>query len=439
MGSNKERGLWESYEHDPEKADAEIWDREPGRFSRRDFIKKSGLAALTFALGAHIPFFRNMPTGFIPAAFADTNEDFVIHGKSGLRLLNDRPLNAETPPHLLDDNITPIERHFVRNNGLVPSSASTMALAKEWVLTVDGEVHRPLQLSLEQLKKFKNHTYALTVECGGNGRAGYDPPAKGNQWTLGAVGCAQYTGVLMKDVLGEAELKDSAVYTGYYGSDVHLSGDPNRVVISRGTPIDKALNTYTMIAWEMNGKPLPALHGYPLRVVTPGWPGSTSIKWLRRIWIRNQEHDGPKMGGKSYRVPKYPVPPGAKVPDADMKIIESMPGKSLITFPQTRGRHNLGAPFKLRGHAWAGDRSVKTMEISYDFGQTWIQADLEKPVNRYAWQHWKTTIHFPSRGYYEVWARATDSKGHMQPMVVPGWNPKGYLNNAMHRIAVTVV
>lgn len=439
MSGNKEHGLWESYENDPEKADAEIWNRWPSQSSRRDFLKKTGLAAFTIALGAHLPFFRNLPTGFIPVALTDTSEDFVIAGKDGLRILNDRPLNAETPPHLLDDPITPIERHFVRNNGLVPPSAYDMESAQGAVLNIDGEVHRPLKLSLEQLKTFKRYTYALTIECGGNGRAGYDPPAKGNQWTLGAVGCARYRGILLKDVLREAGLKDTAVYTGYYGFDLHLSGSPEKVVISRGTPLDKAMNEYTMIAWEMNGQPLPPLHGFPLRVISPGWPGSASIKWLRRIWVRNREHDGPKMTGQSYRVPKYPVPPGSKVSDSDMRIIESMPVKSLITFPKTRGRHNLGMELNLRGHAWAGDLTVRAVHISYDFGQTWIKADLERPINRYAWQHWKASIKFPSRGYYEVWARATDSDGRMQPMVVPGWNPKGYLNNAMHRIAVTVV
>jgi len=437
MKRRQERGLWELYGSDPEKADAEIWDRRVENPSRRGFLKGSGLAGLTLALSAPIPFFRNMPAGLIPTALADTPEAFEIPGKHGLAVLNDRPINAETPPHLLDDSITPNDRHFVRNNGHPPASAYDIDTA-QWTLTIDGEVHRPLTLTLEQLQRFKQYTYALQVECGGNGRAGFYPPAKGNQWTFGAVGCARYTGVRLADVLREAGVKDSAVYTGYYGSDLHLSGDPNKVVISRGTPIDKAMEDHTLLAWAMNGKPLPALHGFPLRVVTPGWPGSTSAKWLNRIWVRDRVHDGPKMGGTSYRVPKYNAPPGARVPEEDMKIIESMPVKSLITQPKTRVQIQKGKSLKVKGHAWAGDRSVSALHVSYDFGATWFKAELKAPVNPYAWQDWQVTLKLPQRGYYEIWARATDSAGVMQPMVVPGWNPKGYLNNAMHRIAVTV-
>ncbi|MGV7222411.1 MAG: sulfite oxidase [Nitrospinales bacterium] len=433
MKNKKERGIWELYDTDPEKADFDIW----GRVSRRGFIKK-GATALSLALGAHIPFFSNMPVGIIPLALADTLEDFVIPGKNGLTVLNDRPLNAETNPHMLDDEITPNDRHFVRNNGLVPSDAEAMD-ASGWTLTIDGEVHNPLTLTLDQLKRFPNVTRSLQIECGGNGRAGYNPPAKGNQWSLGAIGCAKYTGVLMRDILSEAGLKSSAVYTGYYGKDIHLSGDPNKVVISRGTPIEKAMEEHTMIVWEMNGRPLPALHGFPLRVVTPGWPGSTSIKWLHRIYVRDKIHDGPKMTGYAYRVPKYNVPPGAHVPKDDMVIIESMPVKSLITFPKTRLKIAMGKSLTIRGHAWAGDQTVKDMHVSYDFGATWIKAPVQAPVNLYAWQRWETKLNLPQKGYYEIWARATDSNGEMQPMVVPGWNPKGYLNNAMHRIAVTVV
>ena len=148
-------------------------------------------------------------------------------------------------------------------------------------------------------------------------------------------------------MLNEAGLKSSAVYTGYYGRDLHLSGDPDKTVISRGTPIAKAMEEHTLIAWEMNGRPLPALHGFPARVVSPGWPGSASIKWLRRIFVRDKVHDGPKMTGYSYRTPKYPVPPGAHVPKADMKIIESMPLKSLITLPKTRLEISMGKQLRL--------------------------------------------------------------------------------------------
>ncbi|MEK9629692.1 MAG: sulfite oxidase [Nitrospinota bacterium] len=397
--------------------------------SRREFLKYGTLATLAFL--------NPSASNWITSAEADPLGELSIPGKNGLRILNNRPLNAETPPHFLDDEITPSDRHFVRNNGLPPSFESDME-TKEWTLTVDGEVHNPLVLTLEQIKRFKQYTYALQIECGGNGRAGFSPTAKGNQWTYGAIGCSTYKGVRLGDVLRSAGLKDSAVYTGYYGNDLHLSGDPNKVPISRGTPISKAMDEHTLIVWEMNGRPLPLLHGYPLRVVTPGWPGSTSIKWLRRIFVRDREHDGPKMTGYSYRVPRNPVPPGAHVPEEDMKIIESMPVKSLITFPKSRLKWKLGKALMVRGHAWAGDRSVQSVHLSIDFGANWLETKLAPAVNPFAWQNWSAMIEFPKKGYYEVWARAMDSAGVMQPMVVPGWNPKGYLNNAMHRIAVSI-
>jgi DMSO/TMAO reductase YedYZ molybdopterin-dependent catalytic subunit len=231
-------------------------------------------------------------------------------------------------------------------------------------------------------------------------------------------------------------VKDDAVYIGYYGADKHLSGDVDKVVLSRGVPIAKAMEDESLIAWAVNGEDIPYMNGAPLRLVMGGWPASVSGKWLTRISIRNKVHDGPKMGGMSYRVPKYEVQPGTEVPEEDFKIIESMPVKSLITYPKTGAVVKPGQQFEVRGHAWAGDLEVKEMHISIDYGSTWQQCELQPPVNRLAWQHWKTKVTLPEEGYYEVWARATDSNGDMQPMVLPGWNPKGYLNNACHRIAV---
>jgi DMSO/TMAO reductase YedYZ molybdopterin-dependent catalytic subunit len=248
-----------------------------------------------------------------------------------------------------------------------------------------------------------------------------------------------WTGIRLKDVLEDCGMKDDAVYIAYHSADRHLSQDPSKDAISRGVPISKAMEAESMIAWGMNGEPLPSHHGYPLRLVCGGWPGSTSGKWVKQIDIRNQVHDGTKMTGTAYRVPKYPVKAGATVPDEDMEIIESMPVKSLITFPQSGVEVNLGDSLKLNGHAWAGDYEVASLSLSNDFGQTWVEADLKKPVNRLAWQQWSGDVSFPKKGYYEVWARAVDSEGVSQPMLIPGWNPKGYLNNSCYRIAVYVV
>jgi DMSO/TMAO reductase YedYZ molybdopterin-dependent catalytic subunit len=396
---------------------------------RREFLKATGLASLAAVLGGPIPFAGNLPSGVFPLALAqEAAATGLLKGKRGLRVLGDRPENAETPVELLDDEITPSERHFVRNNGIMPDRAWRQD-ASGWTLTIDGEVEQQLVLTLPQLQqKYRAVSAALVIECGGNGRAGYNPPAKGNQWTLGAVGCAQYRGVRLRDVLNDAGVKSSAVYIGYHSEDLHLSRDPAKEAISRGVPIAKALDEHTLLAY----------HGFPLRLICPGWPGSTGGKWLKGISVRDRVHDGSKMTGSSYRVPRYPVAPGTKVPDEDMEIIEEMPVKSIITRPGTGIETSADAALEVRGHAWSGYGDVKEMHVSIDFGATWIRTKLASPQNRYAWQRWNAALRFPSRGYYEIWARATDERGHMQPMLVPGWNPKGYLNNAMQRIAVKV-
>lgn len=434
MTSRKERGICEQFARDPERADAEVFGRcvDAGR---RGFLKRSGLACMSVLLGAGIPFWRNFPGGLIPAALAETGESFVIDGKNGLRVLNDRPLNAETPVHLLDDLVTPTDRHFIRNNGTPPAIVDPGS----WRLKVDGQVERELELSIADLRRdFDVVKLRLQLECGGNGRAAFNPPARGNQWSLGAVGNAEWTGVRYRDVLHAAGLKADAIYTGHYGADAHLSGQAGKSAISRGIPLAKALDPHTLIAFEMNGEAMHPMNGAPLRVVAPGWPGSCSQKWLTRIWVRDQVHDGAKMTGTSYRVPKYPVAPGQAVPEEDFRIIESMPVKSIISFPKTgvnlaAGQRQLG----MRGHAWAGDLEVSAVDVSIDFGRSWARARLDAPPNKFSWQSWSADLRFPMAGYYEVWARATDDQGIAQPFAI-AWNPKGYLNNAMHRIAVLV-
>ncbi len=437
--TDKKRGIHALYGEDPAAADEKVWGRKTDPITRRGFLTKGSVAAMSAAVGASIPFAHLMPEGLIPAALAQSDEPFTIPGKDGLVILNDRPVNAETPAHLLDDKVTPASRLFVRNNGIPPITDNIDVDA--WELSFGGEsVERELTLTIADLKaNFEHHTYQLQLECGGNGRSEFVPPASGNQWSTGAVGCPEWTGVRLRDVLEHVGYKDDAVYVAYYGSDTHLSGDPNKVPISRGVPIEKALEDECLIAWAMNGEDIPVMNGHPLRLVIAGWPGSVAGKWLSKIVVRNQVHDGPKMTGTSYRVPCEPVAPGSTVPEEEMCIIESMPVKSLITFPRSGIQHDLVQGLPLRGHAWAGDHAVRDVHVSIDFGATWQATRLLDPANRFAWQHWNGEVNFPEAGYYEVWVRATDDRGRSQPMVLPGWNPKGYLNNACHRIAVQVV
>ena len=431
-------GLHKLYEKNSVLADEMLWGRKSDPLTRRGFLRKSGLISMGAALGASIPFADNMPAGLIPAAFSQTDQLFELYGKDGLTLLNDRPVNAETPPHLLDDRVTPASRLFIRNNGIQPNQETVDP--DKWVLTITGEsVIETKTITLNELKnKFAHHTLQLQLECGGNGRSEFFPPAKGNQWSTGAIGCPEWTGVKLSDVLKYAGIKENAIYVAYEGEDRHLSGDPLKKPISRGVPLYKALEDESLLVWDMNGEPLPLIHGAPLRMICSGWPASVSGKWLSKILIRDQVHDGPKMKGQSYRVPCKPVAPGTEVDDEDMCIIESMPVKSIITYPKSGITHNLKDKLSLRGHAWAGDFDVKNVYVSIDFGANWELTKLEKPVNKFAWQHWKKEIVFPETGYYEVWVRAEDEYGNSQPVILPQWNPRGYLNNACHRIAISV-
>ncbi len=403
---------------------------------RRKFISKSVLVAMTGAIGVEIVYGLKLPETYIPLALQNPNPFELFKKDKEMVLLNERPWNMEAQAHLLDDRITPNKYMFIRNNGLVPENIN----AENWSLTIKGEsVLKEKTYTLAELKsKFKHYTYQLTLECGGNGRSEFNPPAKGNQWNVGAVSCAEWTGVRMRDVLEDIGIKNDAVYIGYHAIDLHLSRDPNKTPISRGAPMSKVLQDETLLAFQMNGADIPLVHGYPLRLVAGGWPASVSGKWLEGISVRNKVHDGAKMTGTAYRVPCNTVAPGEKVADKDMCIIESMPVKSLITYPKTGAMITDGEKLNIRGHAWAGELEVAKMEYSIDFGATWKTCSLEKPVNRLAWQHFNAQITFPKKGYYEIWSRATDSKGTAQPMLIPGWNPKGYLNNACQRIAIKV-
>ncbi|MBD8490296.1 sulfite oxidase [Echinicola sp. CAU 1574] len=403
---------------------------------RRRFLRNISLSTLSAIIGADIVFGSSMPKDYVPVVFQDDDPYKLFKKHKDLIILNNKPWNLESQPHILDDKVTPADKMFVRNNGLIPEKVDKAT----WKLTVDGEAVKAIKsYSLEDLKsKFDHYTYQLTLECGGNGRSEFYPPASGNQWKTGAVSCASWTGVRLRDVLEDVGITDKAVYVGYHAADTHLSGNPDKEPISRGVPIYKALQDETLLAFSMNGEDIPLAHGFPLRLVAGGFPASASGKWLNRISVRNIVHDGAKMEAPSYRVPCKPVAPGEEVANEDMCIIESMPVKSLITYPKTGAMIAKGKSLEVRGHAWAGELEVSDMKVSIDFGQTWQKCQLEKPVNRLAWQHFKTQLSFPQQGYYEVWAKATDANGVSQPMVVPGWNPKGYLNNACHRIAIKV-
>lgn len=351
-----------------------------------------------------------------------------IVSKDRLIIRSGRPEDFETPVHLLDSWITPNELFYVRSHFYTPSIEPAA-----WRLRVDGEVATPLELTLEELRRFPSTTMVVTLECAGNGRAFFDPPVAGVQWEKGAVGTAAWTGVRLADLLAKAGISDAARYVWLDGADRGIGRAPDFV---RSVPIDKAMDRDTLLAYEMNGHPLPASHGFPLRAVVPGWEGAYSVKWLTHLQASTRDHDGPFVQA-GYRYPRHPVRPGAPVPVADTVPLRALPVKSLITSPAAAAAMPPGAPVRIAGFAWAGDAEIRRVDVSTDNGRTWVQAPLGRDRARHAWRRFEYVWTPPDRGSYVVLSRATDSRGLTQP-VVPEWNPAGYVWNAIDQVRVNV-
>ncbi|NGM19097.1 sulfite oxidase [Roseomonas stagni] len=437
MARKPERSVEELYRDDPERADALA-------FGRRGALKGAALAAMGGAVGAAIPFGGHLPAGVAPAlltrpaAAQDAPQFLRMEGKAPLIIQGERPLNAETPEHLLDDAVTPADKFFIRNNGQVPDPVA--GDPRGWKIRIDGEVNTPLELTLGELEsRFPVVTRQLQMECGGNGRSHFQPQTRGNQWGNGAISNAEWTGVRLRDVLAAAGVKPSASHTGHFGADPHLSGATDRAAISRGMRLAKAMDEDTLIAFRMNGAAIPQVHGAPARLLVPGWPGSLSQKWFTRITLLDKPHTGQGMGGTSYRIPVRPIVPGSENNGRDFAEMESMPVRSILSSHAHGTRLAAGTrTLDLRGAAWAGDDTVRAVHASVDFGATWTEMQVAAPANRHAWQRWTGRVALPADGYYEVWYRATDSRGRMQPHLAANWNPQGYGANPISRIAILV-
>jgi sulfite oxidase len=347
--------------------------------------------------------------------------------KPGLRQLESDALNAESPTELLNDYLTPISSFFVRNNGVLPTIS--LGDADSWKLSVDGEVRNPCRWTVAELRaKFENVSVTAVLECAGNGRSAFSPPTQGLQWRHGAVGCARWIGVRLRDLLEFAGLKESAMYTGHFSPDVKTdgSGEP---AISRGLPIKKALAPETLVAFAMNDEPLPILHGGPLRIVAPGYPGSAWQKWLTRIWVRDREHDGEKMTGIEYRLPAVPISPTQSFDDIEFRVITDMPINSIITTPKDNFVAKCGSQIEIGGFAWSGHVPVSSVTFSSDGFRTSQPLKLEPSGEPFAWRRFVGRVRPNQRGLLTLATRATDVEGRSQPLEPVSWNPGGYCNN----------
>jgi sulfite oxidase len=357
--------------------------------------------------------------------------DALQAAKPRLLVMPDPAFNAEALPQNLDSDITPIDDFFVRNNGSLPAVDDDARAS--WRIEIEGEVERAARFSLEELRGlFPTVSVTAVLECAGNGRALFRPTSDGVQWRHGAVGCARWTGVRLRDVLQHVGVMDTAVYTGHYSPDVKIAG--SSPALSRGLPIAKALAEETLLAFEMNGEKLPLLHGGPVRVVTPGFPGSAWQKWLTRITLRDREHDGEKMTGTDYRLPTVPVVPGGDYDPADFAVITDIPVKALITHPAAGFVAQRQSQVEIRGFAWSGHDPVASVAVSVNGGMSWMRAELGVPAGRFAWRRFRALAELDEGGPIEVIARATSLSGRSQPLENPPWNPRGYCNNTVHRV-----
>ena len=328
------------------------------------------------------------------------------------------------------DYITPSDRFFVRTHVYVPAVRPS-----EWKLTVEGEVSSPLSFSLADLRALPAVEVVSVLECAGNGRAFYDPPVAGIQWTNGAAGNGRWRGVRLADVLKRAGVKNTAMHVLFDGADVPLG---RMADFQRTIPLKKALDPNTLLAYELNGESLPAQHGFPLRAVVPGWAGDSWMKWLTGIRVLDRESDAWWMNN-AYRHPGKAVAPGTALPQEAMRPLESLRVKSVIASPLDRSLMETGKPTVIRGVAWSGESGpVTSVEVSVDAGRTWRPAKITSPSTRYGWRQWELPWVPPAEGYYTVMARARDMGGDSQPLSQE-WNPSGYLWNVVPRVGVGVV
>lgn len=397
----------------------------PSFFSRREFLHAGArwsAAALAPMVSGLAPIISGLAWPGGAAA-----QDAVVPGKERMIVRSLRYLDLETPAHLLDSFLTPVELFYVRNHLAQPR----VNLA-EWRLAVTGEVERPLELTLDELAGFEQATVTNTLECAGNGRAFQRPRVPGIQWARGAVGTAAFTGARLADVLRRAGVKAAGKHVLFDGLDTPAGKVPD---FQRSIPMEKALHPDTLLATGMNGAPLTMEHGFPVRALVPGWLGAASVKWLVEARVMEQEFDGNFMK-PGYRFPTRPVEPGGEVSPEEMAVITSLPVKSIITRPGDGASVKLG-PVRVSGAAWAGEADITRVEVSLDEGRTWKEAALGREEAQYAWRLWEHVFTPPRPGSYTVLSRATDSAGRAQP-ATPAWNPSGYLWNVVDRVQVHV-
>lgn len=334
--------------------------------------------------------------------------------------------NKGMPLEGLRYSVTPTGMHYLLVHYDIPE-----VNANEWRLNIEGLVSKPLRLTVADIKKRPARTMAVTMECAGNGRALFAPRRISQPWLNEAIGTAEWTGAPLRDILEEAGLLRDAVDVVFTGLDRGVEGDEVQAY-QRSLSVADAMRHEVMLAYAMNGAPLEPQHGYPLRLLVPGWYGMTSVKWLDRIEAVAEPFRGYQMM-RVYRYAQGPDDLGEPVSLIRVRALMIPPG---IPDFLTRTRLLQAGAVTLAGKAWAGRSTVSRVEVSVDSGLTWSDAKLGEAISPYAWIPW-TFLWHAKLGAHTLCVRATDANGNVQPMEQQ-WNFGGYGNNGMQQVKVIV-
>jgi sulfite dehydrogenase (cytochrome) subunit A len=352
--------------------------------------------------------------------------------KTNLILLTDRPPQLETPLSYFKQDFTPNDAFFVRwHLSMIPTAVDLGVFR----LGVEGHVEQPLKFSLDDLRaKFEPVSMVAVNQCSGNSRRFFDPRVFGGQWGHGAMGNAKWTGVRLRDLLNQAKVKDGAQDVAFRGLDRPAMATVP--AFEKSLAFDHCMDGEVMIAYEMNGAPLPMLNGFPLRLIVPGWFGTYWVKALEQITVTPQKFAGYWME-KAYRVPDTPGINEAPLALAAKTVpINRMLVRSIFVTPAADEKLTVGSDYPLEGLALDGGSGIKLVELTTDGGNTWFAAQLDPELGKYSWRRWRFNWKPTGRGSQRIMVRATNNAGQTQPATQ--WNRGGYARNAIEQVKVTV-
>ena len=344
-------------------------------------------------------------------------------GSTTLITIDSTPYVGETPPAALHSWLTPNPLFYVRNHFDIPSVE-----ASDWQLSIDGQVDNPLELTYEDVLSLPKQTMPVTLECAGNNRKDLVPGVPGNPFQDGAVSNAVWGGASLVDVLSNAGIKPGAKEVLFEGCDTGITepGKSSEPYL-RSLSLDVAMHPDTMLAYEMNGEQIARDHGFPLRLIVPGWYGMASVKWVRRITVLDHNFEG------FFQTDRYVIENG----DGEAEPLKNIAVKSRFSWPQ-KGSHMNMESHVVTGHAWSGCGFIAKVEVSEDDGASWKPAELVGPREKYTWQQWNFAWEPRGPGHFTLMARATDEYGNSQPME-PRWNKLGYAVNGVQKVCFNVV